>query len=82
MGTDTVSRVIRCSEVYVFRRARRDPECKQHLSQGLIRIQTHRRWTAEGDGDDDPTDHQERQPGLQEPHEAAGHERKTFKPAA
>lgn len=29
----------------------------------------------EGDGDDDPTDHQERQPGLQEPHEAAGHEK-------
>lgn len=40
---------------------------------------------SEADGDDDPTDHQERQPGLQERHKAAGHQKKrrgdTFKPA-
>ncbi len=61
-----------CNWVIVIWRVCRGPECKQHLSQGLLRSS---QVDSEADGNEDSTNHQERQPGLQERHEAAGHQK-------
>lgn len=45
-------------------------QCLMLLSAPFPSMHQSPQVDGKGDGDDDPTNHQERQPGLQKPHEA------------